>query len=705
MSENADDKPIDPMAPPAEQFAAAHSRRNVMKWGAMLSAVAMTGALAACDDDDGEINPGPAPTPTPTTSTKVSSFGLAVLPDTQFYSRYATEGTGNQFKRLYGSEPYIAQTQWLAKNAAALKIPFVIHVGDVVDQVGVEQEWQVADAAMKVLEEAKLPYSILAGNHDVRADRGYDPAQPNVGTDTDRDLANEPYLKWFTADRAKRQTTFGGRDGSGFHEYHIFEAEGQKFLVLSLSWRISERGLLWAQNVLNANPTLPVILVNHELLAIANDGISPLEVEYGKMLWEQLIRSNDQIFMTLNGHFHGSSRLTKKNNFGNDVLEMVVDYQMAYQGGNGLMRYYEFDLTNNKIHALSFSPWVPQKPKETLNSFDQAMLTEDNQQFTISMNFAERFKRFAPNFKAATPANDSLKAAATKMITDGFTAVPPAAAAPAANPEDYVKVAGTTAHWRFYGGTKGTNVPVGQTIADVSGGNNPLTRAPLNLPANNTAQESDLTWSDDHHHLSSAPGSVVFRNTSGAPRLSWFWTAAAAQMNDDAFETGYTIEAFVKIAAEWTAATNAWMNMMTRGGRRDGIPGWAGSYGSSPPLQFSISNLREIQWECASTTATPGAVRSRTAWSGEILLDRWMHVAAVNDPATKITTLYVEGAPVLRNPVDAVGLPNMGQPWLVGANGNFMDNPANGFIGALGEIRIVPKPLPPTQWLTARAPK
>lgn len=694
---------IDPMASPIDQFTAAqHSRRNIIKWGSMLSALGATGLLAACDGDAEVQLPGPTPTPTPTGAPQVSSFGLAVLPDTQFYSRYATEGTGNQFKRLYGSEPYIAQTEWLAKNAAALKIPFVIHVGDIVDQVGIEEQWKVADTAMKALETANLPYSVLAGNHDVRADIGYDPARPDIGTDADRTLANEPYLKWFPAERAQRQKTFGGRDRSGFHEYHIFEAEGQKFLVLALSWRVSQAGIIWAQNVLNTNPTLPCILVNHELIAIANDGVSPLEVDYGKMMWENLIRTNDQIFMTVNGHFHGSATLVKKNDFGNDVVQMVVDYQMAYQGGNGLMRFYEFDLTNNKIHALSFSPWVPQKPKETLNGFDQAMLTEANHQFTIDLNFAQRFKRFAPAFAAAKAGNSSLKAAATALIMNGFTPIPPSTAKPAANAEDYPKVAGTVAHWRFFGGTAGAAVPVGQPIADASGGNNPLVRAPLNNPANNTAQETDLVWSTDHHNLSAAPGSIVFRNSAG-PRLSYLWTDLAAQMNDDTFDQGYTVEAFIKIAPEWTASANAWMNIMTRQGRRGNLPGWGGGLPESPPLQFAISNLREVQWEPTTQTATGGQLRARTAWSGEILVDRWLHVALVNDPATKVTTMYIEGAPALRNPVDTLGLASLGMRWVVGAGSWDGGAPSGGFLGSIGEIRIVPKPLPPTQWLTARA--
>ena len=344
-------------------------RRSLLKagLGATLMPVGGSLLLSACasDNDDDETS-APA-TPAPPPPKNISSFAVAVLPDTQFYSRYATDAENQQFMRKYGSEPYKAQTQWVADQAKALDIPFLIHLGDVVDQQGKPDQWTVASKAMKILEDAKVPYSILAGNHDVILDRDYvDASSQASATDAQRNLAAEPYLQTFGADRASKQATFGGRDPSGFHEYHIFQAEGQKFMVLSLSWRISDAGLAWANQVIRANPTLPVILVNHQLLNIDKDGVTPLEVPYGLMLWDKLIRDNDQIFMTLNGHYHGAAHLTKMNAFGNPVEEMVVDYQMAYQGGNGLMRLYEFDLTDNEIRVLSFSPWVPQKPRACL---------------------------------------------------------------------------------------------------------------------------------------------------------------------------------------------------------------------------------------------------------------------------------------------------------------------------------------------------
>ena len=527
------------------------SRRTLMKYG--LSSLLLTTLLSACGGDEADAPdvaaPPPAPPPPPAT---VSSFGLAVLPDTQFYSRYTTAETGNQFARRYGSEPFLAQTQWIAANAAALRIPFVIHLGDVVDQATRPQQWAVADTAMKALEDARVPYSILAGNHDVRQDIGYNgSADQAAGTDATRDLAAEPYLQNFGRDRAARQATFGGRDASGFHEYHVFTAEGQRFMVLSLSWRASDAGIAWARQVIAANPTLPVILVSHELLAIANDGVSPREVAYGQLLWDRLIRDNDQIFMTLNGHYHGAARLTKTNDFGNAVEQMVVDYQMAYQGGNALMRFYEIDLTGNRINAISFSPWVRQKPAATVNAFDQALLTEPNQQFSIPMNFAGRFARFAPGFgpSAAATATAAVTPAATSLATQGFTAPTPIAVRAPSGADDYPRVPETRAHWRFFGGAIGAPVAEGTVIEDRSGNGFALRRAALNQPAGNTAEAADLVWTDDRHRLSSAPGSVSFRNTRGS-RRSYFLTAAEAPLNNETFPTGYTNEAFIKVPLE-----------------------------------------------------------------------------------------------------------------------------------------------------------
>ncbi len=289
---------------------------------------------------------------------KISSFTISVLPDTQFYPRYASEKMGELYQKLYSGiepkydNPFKTQTQWIAQNAKLLKMPFTIHLGDIVDQswyytsekstpwsastdlVGngqigngqVTKEWELASQAMQVLEAAQCPYSICAGNHDVGAIDSDMQWGPDWGVGVTGFANNdgyqdggshrvglfEPYLQVFPAERAKRLATFGGRHVSGFHEYHVFEAEGNKFLVLSMSWRASDDAIGWANQVIQANKTLPVILVNHQLVGIGSDGKTAADTAYSNYMWDKLIKDNDQIFMAVSGHYHGSCTSTKK---------------------------------------------------------------------------------------------------------------------------------------------------------------------------------------------------------------------------------------------------------------------------------------------------------------------------------------------------------------------------------------------------------
>ncbi|MDO5653803.1 MAG: metallophosphoesterase, partial [Brachymonas sp.] len=614
------------------------NRREALKQGLTLTASASLSTstlLSACGGSGGS---SPA-----SQNTLVSSFALAVLPDTQFYSRYATVDEGSQFMKQYGSEPYLAQAQWIARNAKSLRIPFTIHLGDVVDQANKPSQWEVAHKAMQALEAAGQPYSILAGNHDIG---GY---------------GNIPsaYLHWFGAKRAQQNKTFKERDPSGWHEYHIFEAEDQKFMVLSLSWTagFDDKAMQWANQVIKANPTLPVILSTHNALDIETDGITAKVDLEGEHLWNKLVKDNDQIFMTLNGHHHGAAHRTIKNNFGNPVEQMVVDYQMEYQGGNALMRLYEFDLTHNKIRVLSFSPWVPSKPVGSINNYDQAVLTASNQAFTIDIDFQKRFARFAPQFKAAAPTVAvSLVEQARKQILANFVQPKPLLMQAPRDANDYPVVPDTVAHWRFTGGIPGNAVPVGYVVQDMTG-SSPISRAPLNIDGVQGAEVGDVVWSSDCHRYSAARGSIEFRNTRKMlkargpqpqvpPRMSYFTTAPNAPANKADLKNGYTVETFVKIGKNWTADLNRWMNILTRDGERwsfDFRTSWEDPQASL--LLFAISNLREVQWDACAYDG----LDSKSAWSGEIMPDSWIHIAIVNDAKAHDTTMYIEGSPMLRN--------------------------------------------------------
>jgi hypothetical protein len=207
----------------------------------------------------------------------------------------------------------------------------------------------------------------------------------------------------------------------------------------------------------------------------------------------------------------------------------------------------------------------------------------------------------------------------------------------------------------------------------------------------------DLQISTDHHALSSNGASACFNNNN-AGRASFMNTATAANVNANAFPNGFTLETFVKINPAWTATANAWMGALSREGTRREIanvihPGFSFD---EPAFALGVSNLREVQWNALSISAQGMGYRERTNWSGEIMPDQWMHIANVNDPVAKTSTLYVNGAPVLRNSIDAVGLASANKPWRIGSTGG------NGWFGCVGETRIVDRPTSPDQWLTQR---
>lgn len=668
---------------------APRTSRRAGPLAAALTLTLATGLLAAVPLAASAAPVPAAPVPAAASDEPGSRFTLAVLPDTQFYSRYSAD----QFLPRYGTDPFREQTRFLVDHADELNIPFVTHLGDVVDRVGQNAEWQAADAAMRTLDEGGLPYSILPGNHDVRN-------SDDTLDDTDYDLANEPFLQWFGPARAATQATYGGSDPTGLSQYHVFEAEGQEFMVLALAWRVSDQTMQWAKDAMAAHPDVPVILTTHSLLNIDADQTSPRDTEYGEELWNKLIKGSDQIFLTFNGHFHGATQQTRTNDFGHSVTNVLIDYQMAYEGGNGYLGLVEFDLTHDTVTLQTASPWVTAKPQETLTSYDQPFLEGPHQQFTLDLDFSERFAGFDPAFGPGAGTWPSLTQRARDVLLDGFVGPDPVTTETPGNAFDFPEAEGTVAHWRMNSLPAGV-LPEGGTIPDVAAGND-LTRATIAASGSASAQPGDVTIvRDDVHGYSSDGAAVCFANSSAA-RFSYLTTASDAPVNAETFPEGYTIETFLQLDPSWTADANGWSKAVVRSGDRSQLPGmpWSQWDYTASPVALGISNLREFQYTEVPAVTTKG---DRTAWSGEIMVDSWSHVAIVNDPASSSTTMYVDGAPVLRNATDTLGHSiQADMPWLLGSD--WVDGAArNGWNGCIGETRVIDRPTTQAEWLTQRA--
>lgn len=296
------------------------------------------------------------------------------MPDTQ----YLFDGAS------IDKAPVEASLRYVLDHGRDENIVFLSHLGDLTES-GQAGEFAAIGEAFELLDRRRVGYSVVAGNHDIKSS-------------TDDQRGRTPYLDTFGPKRMRRLPTFGGATPDGYNTYHLFRAAGREWLVLALDWRPSAAGLAWAKDVIAQHPRTPVILTTHELVYANADGDEAELSDHGQHLWDELIAGNDQIFLTLNGHYWPAGRTTRKNTAGNDVHLHITNYQNRYYGGSAMIRLYRFDLARNTIDVETISPWVLGRAGERLNDLERGEieLTGPQDCFAVPIDFEKRFAGFAP---------------------------------------------------------------------------------------------------------------------------------------------------------------------------------------------------------------------------------------------------------------------------------------------------------------------
>lgn len=282
-------------------------------------------------------------------------FTVIVLPDTQFYSE---------------SYPHIlnAQTKWIADNASALNIKMVIGTGDIVNDGSSLTQWQVADAAFRALDDARIPYVVTPGNHDYKWKR----------PDT-RDLTN--YNTYFGAKRFGSFGPYGGYpDGTNDNSYTIFTVGDTTYLVIALENFPRDSALAWAETVIKNNPAAKVIVTTHAYMF--NDNFRQGRCDWnsaedfsvgpdndGEEMWEKLVNKHANIFLVLSGHVSGVGRRADRGVNGNVVHQVLADYQSEEEGGGGYLRILNFRPELNVIEVKTYSPFHDQYRTDPANEF------------------------------------------------------------------------------------------------------------------------------------------------------------------------------------------------------------------------------------------------------------------------------------------------------------------------------------------------
>jgi len=293
------------------------------------------------------------------------SFTLVALPDTQVYCQSYPQH-------------FYAQTSWIAANVKKYDIKYVLHLGDVTNN-NTQAQWAVAKTAMKTLD-GVVPYAIAPGNHDYGS---------NGGT-----ANRSTYLNtYFPPANYKSMATFGGVMEAGRldNSFHTFGGLGSQFLILALEFGPRDKVLDWANRVVAGHPDHRVILITHAYLYYDSmrydwskygsgqswnphayaTASSPEGTNDGEEIYQKLVRKHSNFLMTLNGHVLGDGLgdLVSKNDFGNESHQVLANYQMNTQGGEGYLRLIEFLPGGEKIQMKTFSPSKNQYKTDPQNQF------------------------------------------------------------------------------------------------------------------------------------------------------------------------------------------------------------------------------------------------------------------------------------------------------------------------------------------------
>jgi len=296
------------------------------------------------------------------------SFTIAVLPDTQHYSEKYPQ-------------TYAAQTQWLVDNKAARNIVCVLHLGDITNH-NTPAEWKNAATAMQTLE-GRLPYFMVPGNHDYS----------DKGACVDRTtLINE----YFPITKFRGLPTFGGAYDKEPERvenlFHRFQVGDRKFLVLGLEFGPRKDVVRWANEVVARHKDHEAILITHAYMYFDetrydwkshgnqqkwnphNYGVAKAtneDVMDGTELWENLISKHENFVMTLNGHVLGDGlgRQVSTTPGERKVHEMLVNFQMRPNGGDGWLRLMEFRPDGRSVQIYDYSPTRKQRNESPQNQF------------------------------------------------------------------------------------------------------------------------------------------------------------------------------------------------------------------------------------------------------------------------------------------------------------------------------------------------
>jgi len=312
-------------------------------------------------------------------------FVFVSLPDTQVYAEdRVPDGRSPAVTDARGTGAiFYDQTEWIVDNADALGIRYVGRLGDIVQNGEDTDEWVLAHDAMHALLEADIPHGTVMGNHDdIENAHGVDYRKNYLDFFGPRNFADRP---WYTASSPE-----GGAN------LVVLEHRYRRIGFLNFSIDHPQAEIDWATQIVESNPDVIFIVGTHRYLydfKIAGGRygepveVSTPEISLGEITYEdspvpgavepnsaqeffdEFVSQHPNILMIHAGHFHAEwTRLDDTNAAGEQLIQILTDYQSTRNGGDGYLRLYELDFDEGTFGYDTYSPTLDRK-RTTLDHF------------------------------------------------------------------------------------------------------------------------------------------------------------------------------------------------------------------------------------------------------------------------------------------------------------------------------------------------
>ena len=269
---------------------------------------------------------------------------------------------------------YEATVQWIySQYMQGMDIKCVLQVGDLTTG-NQENCYQSFYNVTSMLAE-EIPYVACIGNHDYAWDEN--------GKIKDRDAtffshyAAFPLMETAIVDRFEE-----GRIENVVVENYI---DGYPYYILALEFGPREEVVNWANHYVRNHKSRKFILMTHEYLTQSGERISDksdaeaqfLNTTYStpEMLWEQLVKYNDNIAWVLCGHNGFYSHRMSMNAYGRDVLQVLFNLQYQRNGGDGMIQLWEFPQEQDTATVRIY------------NTINRQWLTEENEVVELKFRY------------------------------------------------------------------------------------------------------------------------------------------------------------------------------------------------------------------------------------------------------------------------------------------------------------------------------